>query len=153
MVPPLPGSTLLAVSRPVRNVGTPRRVTGTVAAFRLPRPAPRRPVPAAAAGLPRRPHALPRHSQWWGREAVGPRSPARRRCRRHSARCSWRVTLIEGRRGSVLLVSGQPLHLGRGVGLGLALGALLLDGLAGLLRHRLSGGLVGHWLRAPSSGA
>src|SRR4051794_36415998 len=47
---------------------------------------------------------------------------------------------------SALLVAGQLLQGGRGVCLGLALDALLLDGLAALLRHRMSRGLVGHGL-------
>ena len=55
------------------------------------------------------------------------------------------------RRGSVLPVPCQPLHLGCGVlgsavGLGLALDTLFLDRLAGLLRHRVSRRLVGHCL-------
>ncbi len=55
------------------------------------------------------------------------------------------------RRGSVLPVPCQPLHLrcgvlGSAVGLGLALDTLFLDRLAGLLRHRVSRRLVGHCL-------
>src|SRR4051812_28619210 len=80
--------------------------------------------------------------------------------RRGARRASWRARYARPPRGgtcaerpgSVLLRGREPVGLRGRVGLRLALGPFLLDRLAGLLRHRLARGLVGHG-GAPSSGA